>query len=495
MRVLVTGGSGVVGTSTITALLQRGHSVVLLSRHAQKDARQWPHGVTAHPGDVADPRTLQGAADGCDAVLHLVAVVEEEGPNATFERVNVEGTRNVVREAERAGVTRFVYVSSLGAAEGKSPYHQSKRKGEAIVRDFHGDWLVVRPGNVYGPGDEQISLLLRMIRTLPVVPLIGNGAQRFQPLWHEDAAEALALAVERGELVHKALDLAGPEVVTQRGLAEQLITLTGRDVKLADVPEVVTSLGIKALGFLGVDVPFSDSQMQMLDEGNVIPNGSENALTTVFGLAGTRLHQGLARLSEAQPEQVPGEGVGSLRRKRYWGEVRGSALAPGGIIQHLRENFPFLTPDYMDTAAEPGAPRRVDLGETLTLSLPLRGNMQVRVVEVEACKVTMLTLSGHPLAGAVRFLAEDRGTCVRFEVQVYDRAASIVDWVAMRTVGERLQDAAWVELVEKTLAAAGGVQVAPVTHEAESLDELQAEKIEEWIDGLVLERKRDEAGV
>ena len=416
MRVLVTGGSGVVGTSTVTALLQRGHSVVLLSRHAGKDARQWPHGVTAHDGDVADPRTLLGAADGCDAVLHLVAVVDEEGPNATFDRVNVEGTRNVVREAERAGVARFVYVSSLGADDGKSGYHQSKRKGEAIVRDFHGDWLVVRPGNVYGPGDEQISIMLRMIRTLPVVPLIGDGSQRFQPLWHEDAAEALAIAVERGELVHKALDLAGPEVTTQRALAEKLVAITGRDVKLADVPEVVTSLGIKALGFLGVDVPFSDSQMQMLDEGNVIPNGSENALTAVFGITGLRLEEGLRKLADAQPEQVPGDGVGSLRRKRYWGEVRNSSMTPATVIEHLRENFPFLTPDYVDTAAEPGAPRRVDLGQTLTLSLPLRGNMQVRVVEVDAGKITMLTLTGHPLAGAVRFLAEDRGPAVRFEV-------------------------------------------------------------------------------
>ena len=78
---------------------------------------------------------------------------------------------------------------------------------------------------------------------------------------------------------------------------------------------------------------------------------------------------------------------------------------------------------------------------------------------------------------------------------MFDRAATIADWVAMRTVGERLQDATWVELVEKTLSATGGSLVHPVTHEAESLDEQQAAMVEHWIDALVLERKRDEAGV
>src|SRR3954467_13419317 len=115
MRVLVTGGSGVVGTSTITALLQRGHSVRLLSRHADRDVRHWSQGVWPWPGDVAVEASVRGAADGCDAVVPLAAIVEEHAPEATFDRVNAQGTRHIVRESERAGVQRLVYVSSLGA--------------------------------------------------------------------------------------------------------------------------------------------------------------------------------------------------------------------------------------------------------------------------------------------------------------------------------------------------------------------------------------------
>ena len=99
MRILVTGGTGVVGEAAVRALVARGHAVRLLSRHAERDARAWPDGVEAHVGDVTRPESLAGAADGCDAVLHVVGIVDESPPELTFERVNVEGTRHVVAES------------------------------------------------------------------------------------------------------------------------------------------------------------------------------------------------------------------------------------------------------------------------------------------------------------------------------------------------------------------------------------------------------------
>ena len=197
VNVLVTGGTGVVGRATVDALLDRGHEVRLFSRHAADDVKEWPHRVEAYPGDVANEVEVRGAAEGCDAVIHLTAIVAESPPDVTFEKVNVLGTQHLVREAERAGVRRFIYVSSLGAERGESAYHRSKLRGEEVTRTFQGDWLVVRPGNVYGTGDEQLSLILRMVRTLPAVPVITGGDKPFQPIWASDAGMALALAVER----------------------------------------------------------------------------------------------------------------------------------------------------------------------------------------------------------------------------------------------------------------------------------------------------------
>ena len=130
---------------------------------------------------------VRGAADGCEAVIHLTAIVAESPPESTFEKVNVDGTRNLVREAERAGVRRFVYVSSLGADRGESPYHRSKLRSEEVARTFDGSWIIVRPGNVYGNGDEQLSFILKMVRSLPAVPVIAGGDRPFQPIWSGDA--------------------------------------------------------------------------------------------------------------------------------------------------------------------------------------------------------------------------------------------------------------------------------------------------------------------
>lgn len=114
MRILLTGGTGVVGPATVSELVARGHTIRLLSRHAVEESRQWPAGVRALDGSVTEPDSIRGAADGCAAVIHMAAVVTESG-DATFERVNVEGTRNVVREAERAGAVRLLYIARSAA--------------------------------------------------------------------------------------------------------------------------------------------------------------------------------------------------------------------------------------------------------------------------------------------------------------------------------------------------------------------------------------------
>src|SRR5690606_32211914 len=157
VRVLVTGGTGVIGRATINELLRRGHEVRLLSRGAEEAHSEWDERVEPFAGDVSDAGAITGAADGCAAVVHITGIVEESPPETTFEAINVEGTRNIVNEAQRAGVRRLIFISSLGADRGESDYHASKRRGEEIVRTFRGAWTVVRVGAVIGPGDETVS--------------------------------------------------------------------------------------------------------------------------------------------------------------------------------------------------------------------------------------------------------------------------------------------------------------------------------------------------
>lgn len=492
MKVLVTGGTGVVGTGTVTELLRRDHTVVLLARHAAADVKQWPAGVIAHQGDVADAASIRGAATGCDVVLHMVGIVDESD-EATFAGVNVGGTAHMLAETERAGVKRFIFVSSLGAPEGKSGYHASKREAEALVQRFRGQWVIARPGNVYGPGDEQISLLLRMVRSpSPIIPRIGDGDQPIQPVWWEDVAAALANVVERTDLAGRELDIAGPDRTSQNDLIARLARITGRDVQGISVPDFLATLGSKVVSLVGWDMSFNEQQVTMLHEGNAIAPGRVNALDTVLNVTPTRLDDGLRQLADLQPVQLPSEGVGTLKRKRFWADIASCSHGPEELFALFRTRFNDVTPVFVDAAPEPGTSDLIDEGETITLALPMRGHVQVRVAELDQTHTTLLTLEGHPLAGAVRFRCERAGGMVRFQVEVYDRPANMLDLIAMRALGDRLQNHTWEQVVEGMIERSGGTAHAGVQRESKSLDDAEAKEIERWLAAVAMRRTREE---
>jgi NADH dehydrogenase len=483
MRVLITGGTGVVGASAVRAIADRGHSVRVLSRHVATDPGWIDDHVERWPGDVTQAESLRGGADDCAVVLHMVGVVDDASPAADVRRVNVDGTRNVLAEAERAGVRKLVYVSSLGAEHGTTDYHRSKHAAEEICRTFAGGWVILRPGAVYGPGDQHISMLLHMLRALPAIPTIEGGDQPFQPIWHEDLAEALASALERDDVNGMMLDVAGAEVTSQNDLVRRISSMIGREVPQIPLPEMIASLGLRALDAIGFDTPISASTVTMIVEGNRIPPGRSNALIDVFGINPISLDVGLRRLLDEQPEQLPDSGVGVLRRKRFWTDIRSGRFDPDELFEYVRTHFGELVPGVIGVNAEGRESAIIDEGATLTLDLPLRGHVQVRVAELDARRMTFLTVAGHPIAGVVRFLVEERGEAVRFEIQVYDRAARPVDLLLMRTVGDWLQRFVWSGLVENVVRVNGG-SATPVESVEDELSETEATRVTEWATAL-----------
>jgi uncharacterized protein YbjT (DUF2867 family) len=482
MRVLLTGGTGLIGRATIDVLLRHGHEASVLARNAAAGPRE--SGVTTFAGSVTDPASLAGVADRCDAVVHVTGIVREDLPHATFQRVNVEGTRNVVREAARAGVRRFVYISSLGANRGSSDYHRSKRAGEEITREFSGEWVIVRPGNVYGPGDDVISKLLEWVRTSPVVPVLGSGEDVFQPIWSGDVAAALVAILEREDMAGRVLEIAGPDRTTLNQLLDLMVSITGRTPVRIPIPVTAASAGISAAAALGVELPVNDSQLRMLLERNVITDDSENALTSVLGLVGTPLESGLRALADSTPAQLPSVGFGPMQQRTFRAETGASEMTAEQLITKLRLEFGRLMPGTVEPRPEQGTATRLREGATLTLGLPLRGHIQVRVADVAPTEVTLLTLRGHPLAGAVRFRASRTGGLLRFEVQVYERAASATDFALMALGGSFLQARTWEELVGAVIRLAGGTASDEVRSESAMLSSEQAARVEQWIAGL-----------
>lgn len=474
MKILVTGGTGVIGEGVIPELITRGHSVRLLSRHAEDDAKQWPD-VEPFEGNVADASSLAGAADGCDAVVHIAGIAEEDPPKLTFEAVNVGGTRNILAEAKRANAQRFVFVSSLGADVGKSAYHQSKKAGEELVAASDLQWTVVRPGNVYGPGDEVLSLMLKMVRTLPAVPVIDSGDQEFQPIWHEDLAQILAAVVERSDLAKQTLEAAGPEITTMNDVVKRFSEITGRSPLKVPVPAMLAQFGV------------DENKLQMLKEENVARGGRTAA--EILGVDMTPLDRGLRLLADALKEALPEEGFGSLEHKKFYADMRGARHSAASLMTAFRDRVNEFMP--IEFVAEPGAPDRIDKGATLTGALPFRGNFQVRVEVAEPTHVVFATLEGHPLAGIVEFTTSEENGVVRFAIDTWTRASNVFDWLAVRTVGAPAQDANWRAVVQRVVDASGGTSEG-VQQEKEKLSDEEATRAEERIKSLVQARKREE---
>jgi uncharacterized protein YbjT (DUF2867 family) len=484
MRVLVTGGTGVIGEGAIPALLQAGHEVRLLTRGAEADAAEWPEGVAPFAADVSRKQSLRGAADDCGAVVHITGIVNESPPEVTFERINVEGTRNILDEARRAGVKRFIFVSSLGADRGRSAYHESKRRAEERVREFPGDWLILRPGGVYGPGDEVISTLLKLIRVLPIMPVVDGGEQRFQPVWFEDMGAAIAAAVESG-VSRETLELAGREVVTVNDVIEQLSNITGRTPTRIPVPSFIAALGTKLFEgnsladeikkLTGLDAPVDEAKLTMLLEENYIKEPARNALVETLGIEPLPLEKGLRALADLLPEQSVEEGVGGLERKRFHADIEGSRFDAPMLLEEFRARCVEVMP--LEFVAEPGAASTVETGVTLTASIPLRGNIQVRVEEVTPKRLTFVTLEGHPLAGIVQFktsaLKQNR---VRFMIEIHARHASFFDRLTLSLGGSLMQNMNWQQVVERVVELSGGAAPRGVQSESVTLDEAETER-------------------
>ena len=292
-RVFVTGATGFVGRTVIQALRAEGYVVRCLVRRGSEPDLRGVEAIERVEGDVLSRQTLEEGMAGCDAVVHLVGIIREHVPtNTTFYRVHVQGTSNVVAAAASVGVRRYIHMSALGAREGaRSRYHQTKWAAEEAVHACSLPWTIVRPSVIYGRGDGFVSLLVRVVRRLPVVPLIGGG--RLQPVPVEQVAQGLARALARPAAVKQTYEVGGPDRVTLGELVDLIGKVLGRRRILKfNVPRVVVRVATRALHRLPY-FPLTPDQLLMLEEDNVCDPAP---FFSTFGLAPLPLATGLRQL-------------------------------------------------------------------------------------------------------------------------------------------------------------------------------------------------------
>jgi uncharacterized protein YbjT (DUF2867 family) len=230
--ILLTGASGTVGAALLRRLLAAGHPVRCLVRDPRELGPERVR-VSLVLGDLADPSSFRHAMRGVDCVVHLAAALRD-AQLASIEELNALATARLVRAAERVGVERFLFLSTLGASQHARPrYLRSRALAEEAVLASSVSTTVLAPSLVVAPGERLVRLLERLSR-LPAMPIYGDGRARYQPIAAEDVAGCALRAVE--DRAPGRFELAGPQTVSYDDLVTAVLRAHGRRRRRVHLP-------------------------------------------------------------------------------------------------------------------------------------------------------------------------------------------------------------------------------------------------------------------
>jgi NADH dehydrogenase len=278
-RITVFGGSGFVGRHLVGRLAKQGWVVRVAVRDPATALALKPLGnvgqIVPMRADIREPAAVDLAVAGVEAVVNLVGILTESG-RATFQAIHVDGAGRLAAAAAKAGVLHYVHMSSLGAdAGGGSAYARTKAAGEQAVQAAFPAAVVMRPSVIFGPEDGFFNRFARMAQLSPVLPLIGGGHTRFQPVYVGDVAEACVLALGGTRASGRRFDLGGPRVYTFKELIELVLAQIGRHRVLCSIPFGLAEIQGAILERLpGGRLVLTRDQVAQLKRDNVVAAGA-----------------------------------------------------------------------------------------------------------------------------------------------------------------------------------------------------------------------------
>lgn len=237
MKVLITGGTGYVGSHLREYIRKQGHTVRLLVRPGSEHKVTLPDQYEIVSGDIFDTNSCLRASDGCDAIVHLVGIIREFPERGiTFDQYFRVATDNMINGARWCRIERFVHMSALGTRDNAtSSYHKSRWEAEESVRQGPFRWTIFRPSWIYGQGDHLMPQLLDLTRH-SVIPLIAGGKTLLRPVAVENVCEAMGRSLTMPETQGRIFDLGGAVEVTLREVLEKIVELTDSNGRFVNVP-------------------------------------------------------------------------------------------------------------------------------------------------------------------------------------------------------------------------------------------------------------------
>lgn len=286
---VVFGGSGFVGRHVVSALAKRGYRVRAAVRRPDLAGYLQPMGIVGQiqpvQANLRFPDSIKRAVAGADVVVNCVGLLAQSGAQ-TFNAIHVDGARAVAKAAREAGARRMVHVSAIGAdTNGKADYARTKAAGEQAVLQEFSSAIVLRPSIVFGPEDEFFNRFAAMARISPMLPLIGSGLTKFQPVYVGDLALALANIADGEGVGGKIYELGGPEKLSFRTLLERTLDYTDRKRMLMPMPFWLAKLQALLTWPLPNTLrPITVDQVRLLKNDNIVSEAAIREGRTLAGL-------------------------------------------------------------------------------------------------------------------------------------------------------------------------------------------------------------------
>lgn len=276
-RTAVLGGSGFIGRYVVQRLAARGDVIPVGCRRAEEAKFLKPLGNVGQIATlnlaIGDEQVMPAFLAGNDALVNCVGILRESGAQS-FARVHHTGPARLARLAREAGIERFVHISAIGAdPRSPSAYARTKAEGEAAVRDAFPTVTILRPSLVFGPEDQFFNRFAAMATVSPVLPLIGGGHTRFQPVYVGDVADAVVKCLDDPATAGRTYELGGPKIYTFRELIELLLGEIRRKRLLIDLPFGLATFQARLMSVLP-SPPLTPDQVELLKRDNVVSSGA-----------------------------------------------------------------------------------------------------------------------------------------------------------------------------------------------------------------------------
>jgi NADH dehydrogenase len=285
----VFGGSGFIGRQIVWFLARRDYRVRAAVRRPDLAGYLQPMGVVgqihAVQANLRFADSVVRAVEGAETVINAVGILAPEGAQ-TFEAVHVEGARRAAKAAREAGAQRFVHISAIGAnSQSPSRYAATKAKGEEAVLAEFPSAIILRPSIVFGPEDRFFNRFAALARISPVLPLIGGGQTRFQPVFSGDLGEAAANAAIDFGMPGTIYEIGGPEIVTFRDMLEATLRYAGRRRLLFPLPFWLMQIQAVLTSPLPNSMrPITLDQLRLLKVDNVVSDAAKREGRTLAAL-------------------------------------------------------------------------------------------------------------------------------------------------------------------------------------------------------------------